>query len=442
MKFLQSTVIRLRGTGVLLLTGFMTVLLCLFPATNRAKDKIVYQKFALQPWQGVQIFQDGKDIALRPFRRDKTLALFRLPLPPSGKAILTFKKEGRTTIEKELGTHTGQTRDAIWLFQLMKQGSRFSLQQYVRTGKQPKSATFIDSRRISVPLLADPGIDIIDFVSGNVRRIAPPRKYARHAGFVESLVLPDRGELWVTQMHNSRIHIFDIKSLNYLHTIKLRSSYPKVLLYDPDRHLVYCSSWVSRNIAIIDPNKRKEIRRIQAGGVPRGMALGEREGFLYVAQFSATLNSSGDGRLVKIDLKSGRIAKILSGRGSKRHLVKDSRGRLYVTDMSHGTVEVFDLKNDRVIKTIRVYAKPNTIVLDPGEKYLYVSCRGPNGRNGYTRPGPAMGRIYVIELENFTISEFWEGGNQPTGLCISIDGRTLVSTDFLDHAIRIYRKKE
>jgi DNA-binding beta-propeller fold protein YncE len=33
-----------------------------------------------------------------------------------------------------------------------------------------------------------------------------------------------------------------------------------------------------------------------------------------------------------------------------------------------------------------------------------------------------------------------EGGNQPTGLDVSPDGKYVVSTDFLDHAMRVYER--
>lgn len=104
-------------------------------------------------------------------------------------------------------------------------------------------------------------------------------------------------------------------------------------------------------------------------------------------------------------------------------------------------IEVYDLKERKVQKTIPVFDKPNTIALSPDGKYLYVSCRGPNNpTEGYLKKGLVLGRVYVIDTTTDTVKEFWEAGNQPTGLDISPDNRYLVISDFLDHQIRVYRR--
>ena len=99
------------------------------------------------------------------------------------------------------------------------------------------------------------------------------------------------------------------------------------------------------------------------------------------------------------------------------------------------------MNNDVLLKKINVYSHPNTIQLSPDNRYLYVSCRGPNNPKSYLIKGFHMGRIYVIDTVSLEIQEFWEGGNQCTGLDVSHDGSKIVFSDFLDNAIRVYLKK-
>ena len=127
-------------------------------------------------------------------------------------------------------------------------------------------------------------------------------------------------------------------------------------------------------------------------------------------------------------------------RGAKRHIVSDGK-YLYVSDMLNAVVEVYSLKeDDRLVKTVKVFSHPNTMQLSPDGKRLYVSCRGPNNpEKGYLYKGLVMGRLDVIDTETLTVIESIEAGNQPTGLDVSPDGKTIVLSDFLDNRIRVFK---
>ena len=46
----------------------------------------------------------------------------------------------------------------------------------------------------------------------------------------------------------------------------------------------------------------------------------------------------------------------------------------------------------------------------------------------------------VIDIATLKVIEDLEAGNQPTGLDVSPDGKYVVLTDFLDHAMRVYER--
>ena len=70
-----------------------------------------------------------------------------------------------------------------------------------------------------------------------------------------------------------------------------------------------------------------------------------------------------------------------------------------------------------------------------------MSCRGPNNPHSYYLKGLQMGRLLIIDMDSRAVIESIEGGNQCTGLDVSPDGSHIVLTDFLDNAVRVYRRR-
>ena len=82
---------------------------------------------------------------------------------------------------------------------------------------------------------------------------------------------------------------------------------------------------------------------------------------------------------------------------------------------------------------------PNTIDLSPDGRVLYVSNRGRNNPETYTRPGPEWGTVVVIDTTTGDYLDALSGGNQTTGLDVSPDGTMLAYSDFLDNRVTVYR---
>ncbi|HPO49637.1 MAG TPA: YVTN family beta-propeller repeat-containing protein, partial [Spirochaetota bacterium] len=69
---------------------------------------------------------------------------------------------------------------------------------------------------------------------------------------------------------------------------------------------------------------------------------------------------------------------------------------------------------------------------------LFVSSRGPNDPESYLNRSPENGRITTIDVEKQEIINVFEGGNQPTGLDVSNNGKYLCFSNFRDKNIEIY----
>lgn len=325
----------------------------------------------------------------------------------------------------------GATRDV----QLQPLDSALQLEALVTTGSQPKSVLFI--RRgsyIATALLNGPGIEIFD--TGSMERVAAPSpdpEDAEKLGFVELLELPDRRELWVSQMTTNSIHIFDLESFRYLRSISSGGNWPKVLLAREDEERVYVSNWTGMNVTEIDTRSGKVLRRFPIPGIPRGLVLSPDERTLYVSNYS-------NGTIEVVDLQSGRSRSWETGPGAMRHLTISPDGTsLYGSDMLQGTVLRMDLKGERVLWERRIGPNLNTLEIDPTGMLLYVSSRGRNGKDGYLYEGEEFGTVSCLDAETGRILETVWGGDQPTGLDLSPDGSLLAFTDFLDHRIEIFR---
>ncbi len=448
--------IRIRILSALSLYAALLAAAPLYPqakALAAAEKPLSALRVYLQPYADARLSLDGTARAYSLLKAENSLGLLALRMEAgasagavaqsigAGGALLRISKVGYEPFsislnELQAAEASGNTAFIV----LRKRGSSYTFDSAVATGRQPKSVTFIDGRRVAVPLLDGPGIDIVDVYSGLSQRIAPPAGYARHHGFVESLALAERDELWVSQMTTGSIHVFDLSTLAYKLTIRSSGVWGKVLAYNPVLDRVFFSNWVSQDISIINPKSYLEEKRVNCGAVPRGMAFSGDGLFMYLAQYE--VQGKAIGRLLKVDLSSMAIVARLGAEGSKRHIVTDDkRDLLYVSDMARDIIEVYDLGDDSLIASIAVGAKPNTIELSPDGRLLYVSCRGPNNPDkGYLHKGYEFGRIYVIDAETLSVKEWWEGGNQPTGLDLSPDGRLVVFSDFLDDRLRVYRQ--
>ncbi len=414
--------------------------------SNRIQAKYISWQFKLQPFEGATIYFDQASVKTSKIYQDKTLATLKVKVPLYKDRLgflLKIKKKGFQTFQKDIFL---LKQHKHWLkksptFILNPINSSHKFHSYHLVGKQPKSVTFLNEQVVVIPLLNDNGIDVLDIFTGKRIRMIPPKKYARHGGFVESLVLKNKNELWVSQMSTNSLHVFDLTNFQYKTSIKLSAPWVKVMGYHKKRKLIYASNWLGRNISVVEPMLYKEIKTISIEGVPRGFWLHPNTHEIFIAQFGDKNDTDQKGKVLKINLQSGKILRKMGKPGAKRHIVYSNfTQKMYVSDMKRSVIESYDIDRGIQVESFRTHPKPNTIALDPSHRYLYVSCRGPNSSLGYRKKGNIFGRIDVIDLKKNKLIESIEGGNQPTGLDISPNGRYLVFSDFLDHAIRVYER--
>jgi DNA-binding beta-propeller fold protein YncE len=296
----------------------------------------------------------------------------------------------------------------------------------------PKAAVFSpDNKEIWVTMLlnAKRGVAVFDVQTGEkIKDIN-----LSDGGGVEIIFSSDGNLVYVSQMETATVFEIDAKTKNVLRTFNAKSTWTKALEFSADGNALFASNWVGNDISEIDLQSGRLIRTIPTVKIPRGIYATKDGNYLYVAGFD-------NGEIQKIDLKTGQGKIIYKSEGAMRHIVADEeRGVLFVSDMGKNVILQVSLADDSVKEFAITDINPNTIVLSPDKKILFVSCRGINySDENYPIPGPEWGSVLLFDAETGKMLDAIVGGNQPTALAVSPDGKKLVFSDFLDSRLEIF----
>ncbi len=304
-----------------------------------------------------------------------------------------------------------------------------------KCGRQPKQVLFSpDNKYILMPLLDDNGFDIFSIEEKKIiKRINPPN--ASKVGFAEGLFIPQKKTFLVSQMTTANVYEYSYPDFKFIRTIPTGGNWSKFIAFSEQKQLLAISNWVSNDVSIIDYKTGECLKMISTGAAPRG---------LYFIEDGKTIISLSfdDGLIEKYDVETGKqlsVIKIASG--AMRHIVLNSNNtKAYVSDMYHRLVYEVNLGTFKITGQTQVFNNPNTIKLYKN-RWLFVSSRGPNNKEDYTKRSPQNGKIQIIDTQTMKVVQAFEGGNQPTGLDISPDGKYLCFSNFQDENIELYEIK-
>lgn len=303
-----------------------------------------------------------------------------------------------------------------------------------KCGLQPKQVLFSpDSKYIIMPLLGDKGFDIFSVETKTIRRIEAPS--AKECGYAEGLFIPEKNSFFISQMTTGKIYEYTYPGFEYKREISTKATWSKFIAYCPEKNILAVSNWVSNNISIIDYDTEKVLLFINTKASPRGI--------FFVNGGKEIISLAFDGHAIeKFETDTGKLIKSIPVETSAmRHIVCDNAKKYaYVSDMYHRCVYKVNLESFSIESKARVFNNPNTIDLYK-DKYLFVSCRGPNNPEDYTKRSPVNGKIYIIKTDDMSYVSEIDGGNQPTGLDVSPDNKYLCFSNFQDENIELYEIK-
>lgn len=301
-----------------------------------------------------------------------------------------------------------------------------------KCGRQPKQVIFSpDSQFIIMPLLDDNGFDVFSIKEKKViKRISPP--HSKSKGFAEGIFIPEKNAFFVSQMTTGNIYEYSYPGFEYRRTISTTGNWSKFIAFNSRKQLLAVSNWVSNDVSIIDYKTGECIRKLETGAAPRGIC--------FINNGRSLLSLSFDGGLIEeFSVDDGKRTRYISIKNAAmRHVVINRAGtRAYVSDMYYRTIYEINLYTFKIERKTEVFNNPNTICFYK-YRWLFVSSRGPNNKTDYTKRSPQNGKIQIIDVDTMTVINSFEGGNQPTGLDISPDGKYLCFSNFQDENIELY----
>lgn len=303
----------------------------------------------------------------------------------------------------------------------------FADSESFKCGSQPKQVVFSpDGKVIAIPLLDDDGFDVFSVDEKKVTERVKPAK-SSSKGFAECIFIPEKNAFFVSQMTTGSIYEFSYPGFEFKRTIKTGGKWSKVIAWNPEKEVLAVSNWVSNDVSIIGYKDGKVLRKIKTAAAPRGLLFTDSGKSLIVLTFDG-------GKIQKFNVDDGKKLKENAvDKSAMRHIVRGGGGKAFVTDMFHATVYEIDTETLKITRKVKVQKNPNTLAIFG--KRLFVSCRGRNNPTDYTKRSPENGFIIEIDTETMQIVRSIQGGNQPTGLDVSGDGKTLCFSNFQDAEI-------
>lgn len=372
---------------------------------------------------GAQILLDGEDTGL------KTPARLAIAEP----AAIGLRKQGYKDYEIAIDPAKGASQVFA---RLSPAGSLLSFVRQFKTGNRPKDLIFSpDGRYLVITLLGDRGIQLYDMDTGALKKI-DLSAHTKTPSFVEGVFTPDGREFWFNQMSERGVtYVLDMSALRITKVIPTGGRWSKVGEFSPDGAHYYVTNWLSNDVSVMSAADYRLLRLVKTPGkAPRGLGFSDDGRFLYVVFYD-----SGEIMKFAVDQDYKLITRIKNGGTNGRFRIDRARGIAYVNNMLLRKVFLYSLAEDRIAGEFKTWINPNNVQIAPGGRYIYVSNRGPNSKQGYLYRSPVDGRIQIFDAEaGYALVEEIQVGNQPIGIAFTGDGRTVAFSNYMDNTVDLY----
>lgn len=398
-------------------------LLLLIPGLLGAQN-LIQVEFKVFP-QPYTVMSGGT--VLDPYAWNGPRRWYRLP---EGARTLTLSAEGYLPLRI-----TAEVRPGLMVQEKLEPRTPlFQKTARITTGKGPKSLIFTpDSTRLLVPLVEDGGIDVISLSTLELLPRLTPRATVALKGFSEGAQQPGTGDIWISQFTTGTIHVFDGTTLELKDSFSAGSRGNEVISFTPDGTKAVVTNGETRQVLLVDAASRRVEKTLVLAGVPRGTAFSPDGRTVFITRF--------DGALVdRLDMGTFTLTATLNygATGAMRHAASFG-SRLYFSDMLRGGLITAEAPSGRFLQYLALGPNLTTITTSPDGRYVLAASRGLNNPTDFTKPGPDFGRIFLVDTQSNTITATLWGGNQPTGLAVSPDGKWAAFSNFLDNTVEIYR---
>jgi len=172
---------------------------------------------------------------------------------------------------------------------------------------------------------------------------------------------------------------------------------PKVITKTADDKNLLVSNWHSYTISILELNPDQypyaRVRNtIPVSSIPRGIAVDDKRSKSYVAIMGgATITVLNNWVWQKED--------VLQVASNPRHIVMDTRGRLFVSYNKLAQIACIDAETGKTLFTAPTHIQPRTIALSKNKQFLFVTCYNGNMVDVFKINNKGFKKLYSIECK-------------------------------------------
>lgn len=149
-------------------------------------------------------------------------------------------------------------------------------------------------------------------------------------------------------------------------------------------------------VDVFDPLKRRVVAQITGLQSPRGIAVDEQGGRVYVADH-------GSNSIAVISTDGWKVVDSIGLSGSPNAVLLDGEGKMYWTDADAGVIALLDLHTKQDIARTDVGGTPHDLEWDGAHKIVFATLQDVH-------------QVVTIDPQLKVINRFTLNASQPTGL--------------------------
>jgi YVTN family beta-propeller protein len=149
-------------------------------------------------------------------------------------------------------------------------------------------------------------------------------------------------------------------------------------------------------VDVLDSSKRRIVAQIAGLQSPRGVAVDEQNGKVYVAD-------AGSNSIAVISTDTWKLSDEIPVQGSPDQLLLDDGGKMYWSDAEAGTVSLLDLSTKQNVGMVQVGGAPRYLTNDPDRQIVFATIQDRH-------------EIVAIDPQLKISARFNLNASQPTGL--------------------------
>ena len=177
----------------------------------------------------------------------------------------------------------------------------------------------------------------------------------------------------------------------------------------------------TRRVDLFSEDGKKLQRSFTVAEIPTGICADGGKAFVTTFETKGMLHI--------LNLSSGIIeADILVGSGACCPVLSHDKQKIYVCNQFSNTISEVDLKQQKVLKTVKVLREPRCAVLSKDGNYLFVANFLPNQRADVDVVTSCVSVIETKNLSKIKDIQLANGSNALRDMCVTPDGKYIYVT--------------